>query len=151
MNVKGGIFFCSQELGEGMLFELHILTAFHFNWHSTRVRHSCRFKVMYVPTWNWFYPVFVTNKMCDRGGKTLQPILILLILYLPLLTFVNVVITAFTFSEKFFSSTDPNRRCDVTFSSGLYSIYAQYLLSILDISQVTRRRELMYKLCQLAL
>jgi hypothetical protein len=73
-----------------------------------------------------------------------------LILYLPLLTFVNVVITTFTFSE-FFSSTDPNGRCEVTFYSGLYSIYAWYLLSILDISQVTRRIELMCKLCQLAL
>jgi hypothetical protein len=33
----------------------------------------------------------------------------------------------------------------------LYSIYARYLLSILDVSQVTRRVELMYKLYQLAL
>jgi len=76
-----------------------------------------------VPTWNWFYPVFITNKKYDRGGKTFQSILVFLILYLPLLTFVNVVITIFTFYELF-SSTDPNGRCEVTFYSGLYSIYA---------------------------
>jgi hypothetical protein len=33
----------------------------------------------------------------------------------------------------------------------LYSIYAWYLLSILDVSQVTRRIELVCKLCQFVL
>jgi len=96
MNVKRGIFSAVKNLVKVMLFELHVLTAFHFNWHSRLCMVEGRY---HLPTWNWFYPVFITNKKYDRGGKTFQPILILfLILYLPLLTFVNVVITVFTFS-----------------------------------------------------
>jgi len=33
MNVDGRNFFRGQELNYGMLFELHALTVFHFNWH----------------------------------------------------------------------------------------------------------------------
>ena len=47
MNVDGRNFFRSQELNYGMLFELHVLTAFHFDWHWTRVTDSCGFKVTY--------------------------------------------------------------------------------------------------------
>jgi hypothetical protein len=55
-----------------------------------------------VTAWNRLYPVFITSKEYDRGGKTFQSIRILfLIFYLPLLTFVNVVVTIFTFSEFF--------------------------------------------------
>jgi len=89
-------------------------------------------------------------KCMTEKAKLFSPFSLFLILYLPLLTFVNVVITIFAFAE-FFPSTYPNGRCEVTFYSGLYSIYARYLLSILDVSQVTRRVELMYKLYQLAL
>lgn len=36
-----------QELNRGTLFESHILTEFHFDWHRTGVMDSCGFKVMY--------------------------------------------------------------------------------------------------------
>jgi hypothetical protein len=43
----GGIFFPSEELDNGTLFEPNVLTAFHFDWHWIGVMDSCGFKVMY--------------------------------------------------------------------------------------------------------
>lgn len=40
--------FSGYELRNSMLFELHIPTAFHFNWHWTRVIDSCEFKTCMV-------------------------------------------------------------------------------------------------------
>jgi len=45
MNVDGRNFFHSQELGNSTVFEPHNLTAFHFDWHWTRVMDSCGFKI----------------------------------------------------------------------------------------------------------
>jgi hypothetical protein len=43
-----GNFFHGQECNYGMLFEPHIFTAFHLDWHRTGVVDTCGFKVMYV-------------------------------------------------------------------------------------------------------
>ena len=48
VNVNAKNFFHSQELNKGMLFELHVLTAFHFDWHGTGFMDSCVFKGTYV-------------------------------------------------------------------------------------------------------
>jgi hypothetical protein len=47
MDDVGKNFFHSQELNHGTLFELHIPTAVHFDWHRTGVMESCGFKVTY--------------------------------------------------------------------------------------------------------
>ena len=41
-----GIFY-SQKLNNSTLFELHVLIAYHFDWHWSRVMDSCGFKVTY--------------------------------------------------------------------------------------------------------
>ena len=45
MNVGRRNFLRSQELDKGKLFEPHVLTAFHFDWHWSGVTDSCGFKV----------------------------------------------------------------------------------------------------------
>ena len=79
----GGIFFHSQELNNGMLFELHILTALHFNWHWTGIVNSFGFKVTFGVgeiSRDCMGPVLsgfrYSNKKYDTGGHTSQPILI---------------------------------------------------------------------------
>jgi hypothetical protein len=83
MNVDGSNFFCSQELYNGTLFEPHILTAIHFDWHWTRVMDSCGFKITYggmeIPCDCMKLVVssfHYSNKKYDVGGKTFQPILV---------------------------------------------------------------------------
>jgi len=66
-----------------MLFEPHFPTAFHFNWQWTKIMDSCGPKIMYgggeissdymeLVVFSFHY----SNKKCDRGGKTSQPVLI---------------------------------------------------------------------------
>jgi len=73
----GGIFSHSQECNNGMLFEPHVFTAFHLDWHCTGFVDTYGFKVMYgggeisvLSTFHYF------NKKYDRGGKTFQPFLV---------------------------------------------------------------------------
>ena len=83
INVEGRNFSCSQELDNGT-FEPHVFTAFHFDWHWTRVMDSYGFRFgwhkvdgrYYMTAWNPFYPLFSTLIKYDRGGKTFQPSII---------------------------------------------------------------------------
>ena len=47
MYIDGRNFYCSPELNNGMLLELPILTAFHFNWNGTGIIDNCGFRVTY--------------------------------------------------------------------------------------------------------
>jgi hypothetical protein len=60
-----------------MLFEPHVFTSFHLDWHWTGVVDTCGFSVMYdgggIPVLSTFH---YSNKKYDKGGKTFQPILV---------------------------------------------------------------------------
>ena len=76
LNIDWKNIFHSQELNNGMLCELQILTAFHCDWHWTGVTDNCWFKVAYgggeiscdcvKPFLSSFH---YCNKKYDRGGK----------------------------------------------------------------------------------
>jgi len=83
MNVKGRNFFHSQELNKIMLFEVRVLTAFHFDCHWTGVMNSCGFRVTHVggERSREFVELVLSqlhysNKEYDRGGNTFQPVLV---------------------------------------------------------------------------
>jgi hypothetical protein len=79
----GGIFFRSQALDNGTLFEPHVLAIFHFDWHCSGVRDNSGFKVMYDGgeiSRDCMEPVlsgllYAVKKYGSRG-KTFQPILV---------------------------------------------------------------------------
>jgi hypothetical protein len=82
MGVHGRNSFHSQELDNGMLFELRILTAFHFDWHWTGVLDSCVFKVMYDrgeisrDCVEPFLSSFRYSNKSMTGGQTFLPVLV---------------------------------------------------------------------------
>jgi hypothetical protein len=83
VNIDGRNFFHNQAVDNGTLFELHILTAFHFDWHCSGVMNNSGFKVMYDGgeiSHDCMEPVLsgflYTNKKYDSRGKTFHPIVV---------------------------------------------------------------------------
>jgi len=82
--LMGGIFSAVKNLDNSTLFELHILTAFHFDRHWTGVMDSCGVQVTYggreitcCCVQPFLSSLHYSNKKYDRRGKTFQHILLL--------------------------------------------------------------------------
>ena len=79
MSVEG-IFFCSQELNNGMLFELLFLTAFHSAGIEPKFQIFVGIKLYmvggdHVTVWSCFYVVFLTliQNMTEEAKFSVHP------------------------------------------------------------------------------